>query len=193
MLIKLTDFMVAYLIKKSIIKSEDIEIYQYGFKILISNIITTLSVIIIGLLSKNIIETIVFLTVFVYIRTYTGGYHATSRIGCYLYTNSVLIFYLLCVKYINLFINYKLLACICIILTELIVFKFAPVKNANKDLLISEVHEYAVKARVSTVIVSVADIITIFFMPKLSEMISLILLIISILMVLELMKKEKPE
>ena len=63
-----------------------LEIYIYGFELLVSSIIETVVIILIGCLIGNLVETILFLISFSSIRLFSGGYHANSYLKCFVVT-----------------------------------------------------------------------------------------------------------
>lgn len=63
-----------------------VEIYVYGFELIISSIVETSALIIIGGLTHKMIETIIFLLSFSSIRIFSGGYHAKSYLRCFIVT-----------------------------------------------------------------------------------------------------------
>ena len=70
------------LIKNEIVSSEDREIYIYGFEIIISSFFGASSVLFLGIILRSVIESLVFLIIFIVIRQCCGGYHANSYIKC---------------------------------------------------------------------------------------------------------------
>lgn len=61
---------------------DKIEIYQYGFFVLYSNIIFLLLTIILGAVLNVLLSSIVFFIAFFSIRQYAGGYHAVTETRC---------------------------------------------------------------------------------------------------------------
>ena len=90
-------------------------------------------VVIAGILIHHIIESIVFLSLFILIRSFTGGYHADTYFRCNL---------LMCTTFIltalanSIFSNkFSLLIIIVLIcVTELIVSILGPIENKNKPI-----------------------------------------------------------
>ncbi len=69
----------------NIIKSEDRELYAYGFwqgTILIINFIT---VVIIGLLCHMLWQSLIFMLAYGVLRPVAGGYHARTQRNCYIF------------------------------------------------------------------------------------------------------------
>ena len=55
-----------------------LDIYIYGFELLVSSVIETISLLLIGLLTGKFVETVIFIISFSSIRVFSGGYHANS-------------------------------------------------------------------------------------------------------------------
>lgn len=122
-----------YLAENKMISKGDKELYEYAIKIFIHGFINTCVVIIIGVFSGMIKETLYFIcTVFV-LRKFTGGIHAEKYINCLIYSICFFIVSLLIIGYLECFNNLKLLIpllCISVIL----ICVFSPVDNENKKL-----------------------------------------------------------
>ena len=70
-----TDFLLC----KKVIKKEDRAIYYYGYDMLISGILQSMLLFLIGVVFGEIDMTVAFVVVFVTLRSCTGGYHANTR------------------------------------------------------------------------------------------------------------------
>lgn len=68
--------------KKGSIAQEDIDIYQYGFEIVLDTLLNTILLLILGIILGNPIHTIVFVVIFASVRIYAGGYHANTKLKC---------------------------------------------------------------------------------------------------------------
>lgn len=66
---------------------DKIEVYQYGFFVLFSNIIFFLLTIILGAVLNTFLSSIVFYIAFFSIRQYAGGYHAPTGTECEVLTS----------------------------------------------------------------------------------------------------------
>ena len=61
---------------------DKIEIYQYGFFVLYSNIIFLLLTMLLGAVFGVFLQGIIFYVAFFSIRQYAGGYHASTETRC---------------------------------------------------------------------------------------------------------------
>ena len=112
---------VESLISLGVVPSEDKDIYVYGIgqgTVLLVNLI---SVIIIGLLLGMVWQSLVFILAYIPIRSYAGGYHASTQLRCYILSNAVVVAVLLAIKLVpewlclliryNIFYNYNHFTC----------------------------------------------------------------------------------
>ncbi len=65
---------------------QDEESLCYGIQSFISDFSSVMALLIFSIVYGNILETLVFLICFMFLRRYTGGYHADSHLRCFLTT-----------------------------------------------------------------------------------------------------------
>lgn len=73
-----------HLILKEYIPSEDREIYEYGFDILIYTVWSTLALLLIGLVLRQFWNAAIIVLGFYTFQSFGGGYHADSHLKCFL-------------------------------------------------------------------------------------------------------------
>lgn len=126
---------IAFLVCK---ETDDIpfEIYVYGFELLLSSLIETGAIILIGCLFGKFLETILFLLSFSSIRFFSGGYHAKSYLRCFIVTLISYFLILLMTDTLSyLSPNYIALIAFAIIIYSLILFiKICPVRSNGKTI-----------------------------------------------------------
>ena len=123
-----------FFVKTNIIKSEEKEIYAYGFEIMISETVNWIITIIIAIFTGKIIETVVYMLAFMRLRGALGGFHASSHTRCIVISALV---YVLCLYIINKTpINiYWILIGGGLLLHMGLVIKIAPVAHPNKPFI----------------------------------------------------------
>lgn len=124
-----------YLLKSKVIddSEDEKEYYQYGIEITISSILNIVLIIIIGVIFKSVIESMIFLFLFIPIRQFTGGYHADTYlkcnlIFCSLYTIVLLLShatYAYLTTYATILVSF-----VCIIL----ILYMCPIEHINKPI-----------------------------------------------------------
>ena len=75
---KITDL----IIKEGIEKDNNREVLVYGIILIISDIINTMVVVVIGFVFGRLFSSLIFFSSFAIMREQTGGYHASTHVGC---------------------------------------------------------------------------------------------------------------
>ena len=124
---KITD----YIVKSGAISEESYAIYQYGFQIGLEMGSCFLVSLGIALYLHMIPQFFVFTGVFMLLRTYAGGLHLNSYLGCFICSTAV--------QTITLLINsqYAIVFPVAwgiILISTALILKNAPVENINKEL-----------------------------------------------------------
>lgn len=181
-----------YLVKCGEISNNDYEVeyYRYGIEVALSSLLNLAIIIIIGIISMHIIESLIFLIVFIFVRQVTGGYHADTYFKCNLY---------LCLSFVLLLISYDffsnnnnvyLVTAINIVLL-LIISIFSPVENKNKPIAKANRKGLKIKSIVFSIIISIISIILHCKSIKYGSILSLILLLISMLIIVAKLKERR--
>lgn len=69
---------------QGIIQEEDIDTCRYGLDVFISSVLEIASILLIAAFIGNFIEAVLLFTAFIPLRVYAGGYHADTKLKCYL-------------------------------------------------------------------------------------------------------------
>lgn len=140
--------------QNGIISNEDIEICAYGLELFISAVGEIALLLIAALFLKRLPETILFFTAFIPLRIYAGGYHADSRLRCFLILIEVFAIFIVLINCISAEV-YKIIILSAMVLNTLCVFIMAPIGHPNKKQTKKEIHTY----RLISVVVSVAEVV----------------------------------
>lgn len=70
------------LCEKDIISERDFDLYEYGFNMGITVLLNLISTIVIGVIAGKVFESIAFLVFYIPLRSYAGGYHASTPRRC---------------------------------------------------------------------------------------------------------------
>ena len=116
------------------IESDMKSIYQYGLEITISSVLNVMLVLMCSLVVGDIFTGIIYLFIFIFLRSFTGGYHATTYFRCNL--TMMATFFITFIEYkIITDYTYPIYICEVISLLNLIpIVIFSPVKNKHKPL-----------------------------------------------------------
>ena len=114
-----------------------LDVYIYGFELLVSSVIETISLLLIGLLTGKLIDTIIFIISFSSIRVFSGGYHANSYLKCFIVTVAYYLLVLFSADIMLAFPNRTiiLIAIITLFLSLILFILMSPVKSKGKSIL----------------------------------------------------------
>lgn len=174
MLNKFCGTIVEAMSESGLIEQNDIEICLFGIEIALLKLIHFTTMLMIGLYFGKVLETAAFIIFYSGLRVYAGGYHATSRLGCYCISWLMIVSVLLFVK----FCPVQIMSTVSIgvsIPSYLIIYILAPVENINKPLDNIEKHHYRKIARIIlavelsiSVVLLFSNIIQVLFIISLS-------------------------
>lgn len=105
MLEELVNKIIKKQIEKKTIGQEEVGIYRYGYFLLLEVFLNIIIAFIIGILFKDLKTIIVFLAVYIPIRTYSGGWHANKLWKCTVISNLMIAGIELLVKYCTKALN----------------------------------------------------------------------------------------
>lgn len=127
-----------------IIETSDRDVYLYGMKLLVSNIINTVVVLLMSLIFGHFLHTIYFLLGYWFIKRCSGGFHASNHRNCILFFSTYYLIWMLI--YRESFNTIILVALWCISL--LVLLLFSPVEDPNKPLEYDERKIFQKKSRI---------------------------------------------
>lgn len=182
MLKKLTTKTADLLCRNGLIEQEEKEIYLFGIETALLKVIHYATMLLIGLCFGMVWQTAVFLLAYTVLRDYAGGYHADSRMRCYLISWLMMLSVLLIVQYCPAEVMFWTSA-ILLIPLYLLIFSLAPVGNINKPLDEIEQKRYGKTARIILSIEEVLSALFLFFNVQISFVLCLGLFCVSIMLV----------
>lgn len=144
----LANSFVDYLDRENYLK-EDREIYLHGTKLIISELLGTIVLLVIGLITGNLIEAIIYEVVISTTRSIMGGYHSNSYVGCVgVYSG----FFLMGVIFLN-YHHFSLNELLIIAgMGSLNIFVLAPVDHVNKVASVKKRQVYKLYSRITLLI-----------------------------------------
>lgn len=187
MITSLAKIITDCLLKNNIIENSKIDVYIYGFEIMISNILCLAIGLIIGIVFSHLFETVVFLSVFMLMRKYCGGYHADTYFTCSaIFTLNIFVVMII----FNSISHYPIsthivVICFCFMSTVL----FAPIENQYKRLTHNEKSKHKRTAIVSSVCIEIVSTILYFRRIQYSIIIDMALVTVAVSMVIEIIRK----
>lgn len=169
---KLTD----YIIKSGAISEESYAIYLYGFQIGLEMMSCFLTSLFIALYLHMIPQFLVSTATFVLLRTFAGGIHLKSYLGCFICSIAVQTMILLVNKYYTL--KYSI-SWLVILSGTILILKMAPVENFNRELDLDErKHCKGVTKKVLMGIIVVSAVCTCFERNNIVSVIALTIIVV---------------
>lgn len=119
------------LIRQGIVEKSQKELYRYGFNQGFTMFFNAITTIIIGCVLGMVLQSIAFLTAYIPLRSYAGGYHASTPWRCYFVSLVLMSAVLATIKYMPYsVITYG----VFISVGTVICFILAPIEDRNKPL-----------------------------------------------------------
>lgn len=172
MLEKLAGRIVEYQINKGTLQEEERNVYQYAYELLLNQLINIVIAIVIAAAFQNPAAVLIFLLSYIPLRTFAGGYHANTNLGCTIVSAFLLCFVCLIVNYARqdgFLIWYP----VSFIISGGFIFRYAPVQDRNKPLDELEIIRYKSKSRIIWCIEIIMGILFYFFSRKTGMVIAL--------------------
>lgn len=186
-----------YLIQNGVGNQGKCELYTYVIETGIEKIITYTVLLILAIYLKLLFPSILFVTFFIILRGYTGGFHAHTYLGCFI---SSILMYLICVQVIApFFISEKIYMYIGLLIIGIAIILLAPINHPNQNMNSDEIKKCKRGARLVMVLELGYIIVAIFLrintvyivMPFLGAMMCAVLLILAKIIRQEVRKDEK--
>lgn len=113
---------------------EKINVYRYGFELLLSTVMNLLGLLIISMLLSVPIGAILFCMAFIPLRLAAGGYHAKHHWSCILEFNLIFLGFAILSQYLpsECVLIYSLLLSV---ISSIVIWSLAPVEAVNKPLV----------------------------------------------------------
>lgn len=147
MIKQLSNHIAFFLVRQNIISESDTEIYEYGIKHIMINLI---NLTIVGMLASYLntwAATIGFFIGFMPLRMIAGGYHAKTPSRCNLLSFIIFNFNIYIIYVISTYMTDMVYLSIGILII-IIVFAFSPVEHKNRLLNESEFQQAKKKSRI---------------------------------------------
>lgn len=153
----LIDRITYELVEDNSIDVADVDAYKFGLEVTILKAFHYVSYIAIALCMKKLLEFVMIFVIFYAFRRNTGGFHAKTRMGCYLFSCAV-IFLSLFATDLNL--NWWEMIIISI-LDVIVLLGLSPVQNSNRNLDAEDIEYFRHRLRVLLLMYFIIYIVTI--------------------------------
>ncbi|PWM69170.1 MAG: hypothetical protein DBX61_02210 [Clostridiales bacterium] len=188
---KISNKITDYLCLRNFIPEKDREIYNYGFKLILSDIINFSIVILLGLLTNRILEGIVFLITLCGIRRFSGGFHAKTFWLCRVL---MILTFIIVWVITELIYNFRLFfpyVIVVDILALIFIAIFSPIKHPNKKLSKKQVKTNKIKATLAAIVLTVISAFLMTFKFKCGMTVSVTIMAVVFLMIIGMKGGEK--
>ena len=128
-------------VEKGTILEQDIKIYKYGYLLLYELFLNIVIAVVIGLVTNRLGELLIFLLLYVPLRSFCGGWHADKLWKCTIYSNSMLILLCITLSYEKIFFR-PIIMVLIFIIGIIFVGICAPVETQAKPISSKEKKVY---------------------------------------------------
>lgn len=121
------------MVDSGIVQKEDVELYQYGIENGITVAGNLLASALFGILTGRLGAVLVFLLFYGTLRTYSGGVHCKSRLGCFILSMLILLVPVFSYEWVMEMVAFPVLSVVGVI-AIVVVLILSPVESINKPL-----------------------------------------------------------
>lgn len=147
MIEKLVDKIIDKQLEENAISKEDANIYRYGYILVCEVLINIIVAALIGAISGDWLLIIIFLIIYIPLRSFCGGWHADKLWKCTIYSNLIIVLMIVSSEYVvETFAGIDLF--VLFIICLLLVLCWAPVETKSKPISIDEGKVYKKKIKV---------------------------------------------
>ncbi len=151
MIANITNHVIQNLLQANIIDQEDIAIYEFGIATLFSDIFNLMTTAMIGILMGQFWQCLIFQVIFISLRSFAGGYHASSEWKCWVLSNAMVIGSLLLSRRLPVWLGSGM-GLFLLLVSAGVILLLAPVENENNPLDSDEVRNYKSRVRLIVLI-----------------------------------------
>lgn len=190
----ISDKLVHFILKNKIISddADHIAFYKYGIEITISSLISFFFVMALGIITNHFFDSVVFLIVLLFVRSFTGGYHASTYARCNIS---------MCISFISLIVFKVYVAnsisiisyALIIFIIVLIISIFCPIENKFKPISQEKRPRLRIASIVISFIMCAVSMCLIVLQIKLGETIMFTMVIVSLLVIIGFFKERRTE
>ncbi len=186
---RLANVITDYYCNKNIIAEDKKEIYCYGFRLIIADIINYTIILALGIVIGRILDSVAYLIILCGIRQFTGGFHAKTFTVCRISFITA---------YISVLVISHFLSNICIwgialinIACFIFISYFAPIEHPNKPMTPLQKKQNKLKSIITSAVASIASIIFVAIDITIGVTISITLFAVVALMLISLIIRKE--
>lgn len=186
------DKIMDFIIHNRKIDDEEAEIVRYGLEVAVLKITFFAAALVVSLLMNSFWQFIIFISLFSLLRSYAGGYHAQTRIRCFVQSMLLIIVAIMIINISqkNTYIIVPL--SVVALAASIIIWQIAPVDSKNKRLDFDEKAIMRRKTRITLMVEIIIGIASYFFNFKtISCAVTLSIIASCVLLLAEYFKMEQ--
>lgn len=177
----ISDNIAFYLLKNGYIQENELPIYKYGLSAFCNSVFQLGIIMVLGILTGTVLETIAFLIVFVFTRRFLGGYHANTKGKCLMLDVLVWAF-ATNTFFISIYSNVVCLGMIVFVFSLSVTCRYAPIENVHKQITLIQKKKNKKKGLVMICVFSMGAIVMCNVSIKMAYTIFMTLLCVTIFM-----------
>lgn len=144
---QILDSITSFINKNRQMDSDNLEILRYGLELFLLKYSFMIAILIIALMLNSFYECLIFIAFFSVLRTSAGGYHASTRIECFVESVITFVLVIIILKTIEKY-NYSAFVMGLATVSFLFIWIFSPIDTENKPLDSNETAIYRKKTRI---------------------------------------------
>lgn len=121
------------MVDRGIVQKEDVELYQYGIENSITVAGNLLASALFGILTGRLGVVLVFLLFYSTLRTYSGGVHCKSKLGCFILSMLILLVPVFSYEWVMEMVTFPVIFAVGVI-AIVVILVLSPVESINKPL-----------------------------------------------------------
>lgn len=181
------DLFLKHIVSEECIKEEELDIYRFGLECMILKLIHYVSYIIIAIVLHSLPGLLLSSCVMIPLRSKAGGYHAKTRIGCYVFSCSMIT--ALCL--LNRMVLPEFIHMVILVIANIIILVWAPVENENRPLEQVEINVFRKRVIITLLIADAIIFVMIWQNASMYNFLINGIVMMSILLTLEKAKEWK--
>jgi accessory gene regulator B len=142
---KLLDKIIAFTYKDKTVEPDHIDIVRYGLEMFIFKAIFMIISLFIAILISEQINFIIYMLFFIPLRSLAGGYHAPTRLLCFIESMAMVLIVCITAKFFTMSSSLAIIFYILAIPSILYILIKSPVEDKNKPLDSSQVNSFRKK------------------------------------------------
>lgn len=154
---KLLDMIMEFVSKNKDFDSDEAEVVRYGLEMFILKAVFSAAALAVGAIMHSFWECLVFIILFSAIRSCAGGYHADTRIQCFIQSVLTFVIVFAVLKVYTYFIPQLLVSSV---LFAISLWFFSPIDTENRRLSADECRTFRKKTRIFLCIEAIIAVIS---------------------------------